>query len=112
HPGRSLFFRWATEDIHAKVVAHEAGQQFALGVAPVFGMFRRVVRRGLERGPGRGPERIDPRRFMKQLGDVTTLSQNRQAERFVFYLEGLAISIGHNKKQWTRAKLRTGPGSS
>ncbi len=83
-----------SENVHANVVAHDPGEQLALGIGPVFGVLRRRVSGRLDGRPRRSPERVHPARLVKDLGDVAALHQHGDPHRIGFDLDGAAIAIG------------------
>src|SRR2546427_11276442 len=93
HSGCCFILRRAAEDVHAEIVAHKTRQQFALSVATVLGVLGLIVSGWLDRGPRRSPKRIDPRRFVQQLRDMTAFNKDGQPKNLVLYLDGATVSI-------------------
>src|SRR5260370_32424072 len=74
--GRCLFRTGAAKKINADVVAHDAGEQTALGISPILRVARLAERRWLNAGPRWGPQWVHTGRLMQDLGDVAALTQD------------------------------------
>src|SRR6266436_2637301 len=94
HSRCCLVLRRTAEDVHAEIVAHETGQQFALRIAAVLRVSGRIVSRWLDGRPGRSPKRIDATRFVQQFRVMAPFNKDGQAKRLVLYLDSAAVSIG------------------
>ena len=86
-------FGGPSEDVQAQVVSHDAGQQLALGVLPVFGVPRRVVLRWFDGRPGRRPQGVHAAGQMGDPGDVTALHQDGDPQQGVGHLTGPPVPI-------------------
>ena len=92
-PGGGLRVRRPSENVQAQVVAHDAGEERRVYSAAVLRVHGVLVGRRLDRGPRRRPQRADARRLVQDLGDVTTLPEDRHAQGIVFEPRGAAAAI-------------------
>src|SRR5205823_8560090 len=92
-PGGCLLRRWNAENIQAKIVAHDAGQQSGIRAIAILRMLITGILRGLDGWPRRCPKRVHSSLFVEDFGDVTAFLQHGDTQFFVFEYGGPPTAV-------------------